>query len=131
MAGLELHVEADPVVALMRDRGILLNATDKTVVRFVTPLIVGAAEIERTVAVLGEVLAGSGRTQGASAPVARRHWRRRKSELQRNGSAAPPSRFGRFASRAPLVSSAPVSSARHLPSSSAPSSSAVVPGRRS
>ena len=56
MAGLELHVEADPVVAAMRERGILLNATDRTVVRFVPPLIVGPAEIERTVAELGEVL---------------------------------------------------------------------------
>jgi acetylornithine/succinyldiaminopimelate/putrescine aminotransferase len=60
MVGLELLVEADPVVAAVRDRGILINATDKTVLRFVPPLIVGAEDIEATVAALREVLGGSG-----------------------------------------------------------------------
>jgi acetylornithine aminotransferase len=60
MVGLELLVEADPVVAAMRDRGILINATDKTVLRFVPPLIVGAEDIEMTVAALREVLGGGG-----------------------------------------------------------------------
>ena len=59
MVGLELRVEADPVVAAMRDRGILINATDKTVLRFVPPLIVTEAEIGATVTALREVLAGS------------------------------------------------------------------------
>jgi len=57
MVALELTGEADPVVAAMRDRGILINATDKTVLRFVPPLIVTRAEIDATVAALREVLA--------------------------------------------------------------------------
>ncbi|MCC6397021.1 MAG: aspartate aminotransferase family protein [Bacteroidetes bacterium] len=58
MVGLELTVEAEPVVAGMRERGILINGTDKTVLRFVPPLIVNAAEINRTVDTLREVLSG-------------------------------------------------------------------------
>jgi len=57
MVALELTGEADPVVSAMRDRGILINATDKTVLRFVPPLIVTRAEIDATVAALREVLA--------------------------------------------------------------------------
>jgi acetylornithine aminotransferase len=57
MVGLELHGDADPIVVAMRDRGILINGTDKTVLRFVPPLIVTAEEIDRTVATLREVLA--------------------------------------------------------------------------
>ena len=57
MVALELKGEADPVVVAMRDRGILVNGTDKTVLRFVPPLIVTPEQITRTVAVLKEVLA--------------------------------------------------------------------------
>lgn len=56
MVGMELTREADPVVSAMRDRGILINGTDRTVLRFVPPLIVTAAEIDRTVDALREVL---------------------------------------------------------------------------
>ena len=59
MLGLELIVEADPVVAAMRDHGILINATDKTVLRFVPPLTIGRAEIDLAVAALTEVLAAT------------------------------------------------------------------------
>jgi acetylornithine aminotransferase len=55
MVALELHGEADPIVVAMRDRGILVNGTDKTVLRFVPPLIVTADQIIRTVAALKEV----------------------------------------------------------------------------
>jgi acetylornithine aminotransferase len=58
MVALELHAEADPVVVAMRDRGILLNATDKTVLRFVPPLIITEVEIDMTIAALREVFAG-------------------------------------------------------------------------
>ncbi len=57
MVALELTGEADPVVAAMRERKILVNGTDRTVMRFVPPLIVGADEITRTVDTLKEVLA--------------------------------------------------------------------------
>jgi acetylornithine aminotransferase len=58
MAGLELTGEAEPVVTAMRERGILINGTDKTVLRFVPPLIVNAEEIHRTVDTLRDVLTG-------------------------------------------------------------------------
>ena len=57
MVALELNGDADPVVVAMRERGILVNGTDKTVLRFVPPLIVSAEEITRTVDTLNEVLA--------------------------------------------------------------------------
>lgn len=56
MAGLELDREADPAVAAMRDRGILINGTDRTVLRFLPPLIVSPADIDLTVQTLEEVL---------------------------------------------------------------------------
>jgi acetylornithine/succinyldiaminopimelate/putrescine aminotransferase len=40
----------------MRDRGILINGTDKSVLRFVPPLIVTTEEIHWTVTTLREVL---------------------------------------------------------------------------
>lgn len=57
MVALELKGEADPVVVAMRDRGILVNGTDRSVLRFVPPLIVKPEQITRTVEVLKVVLA--------------------------------------------------------------------------
>jgi acetylornithine aminotransferase len=57
MVGLELTREGDPAVAAMRERGILINCTDKTVLRFVPPLTIQEAEIRRTVETLGKVFA--------------------------------------------------------------------------
>jgi acetylornithine/succinyldiaminopimelate/putrescine aminotransferase len=57
MVGLELYGEAEPIVVAMRDRRILINGTDKTVLRFVPPMIVTAEEINTTVDTLREVLA--------------------------------------------------------------------------
>lgn len=56
MVALELKGEADPVVVAMRDRGILVNGTDRTVIRFVPPLIVQPEHITRTVDALRQVL---------------------------------------------------------------------------
>ncbi len=56
MLGLELNQDAAPVVAAMRDRGFLLNATDTTVLRFVPPLIITRDQIRETVEALREVL---------------------------------------------------------------------------
>ncbi len=58
MLALELHGEADPVVVAMREHGILLNATDKTVLRFVPPLVIGEDEVEMVVGALRTVLTG-------------------------------------------------------------------------
>lgn len=55
MLGIELDREAEPVVVAMRERGILINGTDKTVLRFLPPLIVQDEHIEQTVSALREV----------------------------------------------------------------------------
>lgn len=57
MVGMELTGECDPVVAAMRDRKILVNGTDKNVVRLLPPLIVGKNDVLRTVKSLRECLA--------------------------------------------------------------------------
>ncbi len=58
MLGLELAHDGGPVVAAMRDRGILVNCTDTTVLRFVPPLIVSRDQIRETVDTLRSVFAG-------------------------------------------------------------------------
>ena len=56
MVGMELAVEGDPIVAELRNsEQILLNCTDKTVLRFVPPLIIAKAEIDRACAALRRV----------------------------------------------------------------------------
>ena len=42
-----------------RERGVLLNAVSPTIVRFMPPLIIAEAEIDRAVAVLDEALAAT------------------------------------------------------------------------
>ncbi len=58
MAGLELTTEAEPFVTALRDEHhVLLNATDKTVVRFLPPLNAKPEHIEAACAALRKVLA--------------------------------------------------------------------------
>lgn len=58
MIGMELAVEGDPIVAELRNsEQILLNCTDKNVLRFVPPLIIGKGEIDRACAALRRVFA--------------------------------------------------------------------------
>jgi acetylornithine/succinyldiaminopimelate/putrescine aminotransferase len=56
MVGAELDRECEPIVTAMRERRILVNCTDQTVLRFLPPLIVNQANIEETVGCLREVL---------------------------------------------------------------------------
>jgi len=56
MIGVEVTVDAREVVHDMRKRGILINATGERKLRFVPPLIVTAAEIDRVVVTLGDVI---------------------------------------------------------------------------
>jgi acetylornithine aminotransferase len=56
LIGVEVSLDAREVVHALRKRGILANATSERVLRFVPPLIVTQAEIERVVNTLGEVL---------------------------------------------------------------------------
>ena len=59
MVGAELHRDAEPVVVSMRDRGILVNGTDNTVVRFLPPLIVSADQVRLTLSTFEDVLKGT------------------------------------------------------------------------
>ncbi len=56
MIGVEVTVNAKDIVHDLRKRGILGNATSERMLRFVPPLIVTQAEIDRVLIVLGEVL---------------------------------------------------------------------------
>ena len=60
MRGLELRVDAAPVVDLARAQGLLVNRTNERVVRLLPPLTVEAADIDRAAEVLDAVLAAAG-----------------------------------------------------------------------
>ena len=57
MRGLQLAVDAMPVIDAARERGLLVNRTDEKVVRLLPPLIVEAAEIDRAADMLDAVFA--------------------------------------------------------------------------
>ena len=57
MRGLQLRIDAGPVVEQARLRGLLVNRTDEKVVRLLPPLTIEAADIDRAVDVLDEVFA--------------------------------------------------------------------------
>jgi predicted acetylornithine/succinylornithine family transaminase len=57
MLGMELAIPGDPVVSAMQNRGVLINCTDTTVLRFVPPLIIDAEQIEIACAALSQSLA--------------------------------------------------------------------------
>lgn len=53
MAGMELNQEADPYVTAMREKHhILINGTDRTVLRLLPPLIVTSEQVAQTVSAL-------------------------------------------------------------------------------
>ncbi len=56
MLGMELTREGEPLVAAMRDRGILINCTDQTVLRLLPPRIVGRDHGEASLSSLRTVL---------------------------------------------------------------------------
>jgi acetylornithine aminotransferase/acetylornithine/N-succinyldiaminopimelate aminotransferase len=57
MRGVELRVDATPVVDLARERGLLVNRTNETVVRLLPPLTIDAAAVDAGVEILDSVLA--------------------------------------------------------------------------
>ena len=57
MRGLQLSVDAVPIVDQARQRGLLVNRTDEKVIRLLPPLNIEAADIDRAVNVLDEVFA--------------------------------------------------------------------------
>jgi acetylornithine/N-succinyldiaminopimelate aminotransferase len=57
MRGLELRVDATPVVDLAREKGLLVNRTAEKVIRMLPPLTIDAADLDRAVDLLDGVLA--------------------------------------------------------------------------
>jgi len=57
MRGLQLNVDAMPVIDGARERGLLVNRTDEKVVRLLPPLNVSTADIDRAVEMLDTVFA--------------------------------------------------------------------------
>jgi acetylornithine aminotransferase len=57
IVGMELDIEGGGLVTAAMERGLLINCTVGTVLRFVPPLIVSRAEIDEAVKILDEVLA--------------------------------------------------------------------------
>jgi len=57
MRGIVLHVDALPVVDAARDRGLLVNRTDETVVRMLPALTVGTDDIDKAVEILDAIFA--------------------------------------------------------------------------
>src|SRR5437667_593579 len=57
MWGLELAEPAAPIVAAARERGLLVVTAGPQVIRLLPPLVITVPELERGVAILGEILA--------------------------------------------------------------------------
>jgi predicted acetylornithine/succinylornithine family transaminase len=60
MRGLELRVDAAPVVDSARKHGLLVNRTDERVVRMLPPLTIEVADLDRALEILDTVLAEVG-----------------------------------------------------------------------
>ncbi|HUI09806.1 MAG TPA: aspartate aminotransferase family protein [Bacteroidota bacterium] len=57
MVGAELDRPGDGITDSMREKGILINCTDTTVLRFLPPLIIGEEDVDLTITTLRGVLA--------------------------------------------------------------------------
>ena len=60
MRGLELSVDATPVVDVAREHGLIVNRTDEKVVRMLPPLTIEVEELDRALDILDTVLAQVG-----------------------------------------------------------------------
>lgn len=60
MRGLELRVDALPVVDMAREHGLIVNRTDEKVVRMLPPLTIEIEELDRALDILDTVLAQVG-----------------------------------------------------------------------
>ena len=60
MRGLELSVDATPVVDIARENGLIVNRTDEKVVRMLPPLTIEVEELDRALDILDTVLAQVG-----------------------------------------------------------------------
>jgi len=57
MRGVELRIDATPVIDLARERGLLVNRTNEKVVRLLPPLTISAADLDAGLDILDGVLA--------------------------------------------------------------------------
>ena len=57
MQGLQLAIDATPIVDTARERGLLVNRTNEKVVRMLPPLTIDAADLDRAVDILDGVFA--------------------------------------------------------------------------
>jgi acetylornithine/N-succinyldiaminopimelate aminotransferase len=57
MQGLQLAIDAGPIVDTAREHGLLVNRTNEKVVRMLPPLTIDAADIDKAVDILDEVFA--------------------------------------------------------------------------
>jgi acetylornithine/N-succinyldiaminopimelate aminotransferase len=55
MVGMELSIKCDEIVNKTRERGILLNCTSESVLRFVPPLTITKEQLDMVVSVLNEI----------------------------------------------------------------------------
>ncbi len=60
MVGLELRERAAPIVAALRDEGVLTVPGGANVVRFLPPLVIATAQVDAVVSAVAAVLAGAG-----------------------------------------------------------------------
>ena len=58
LQGMELNVDAKAVVADCLTRGVLINSPGERVLRFVPPLIISQAEIDRLLDALAQIFSG-------------------------------------------------------------------------
>jgi acetylornithine/N-succinyldiaminopimelate aminotransferase len=56
MVGVELDIEAAPVITKGYDRGLILVNAGPNVLRLVPPLVITEAEIQQVAATIGEIL---------------------------------------------------------------------------
>ena len=55
MLGMELSIKCEDIVAKARERGVLLNCTSDSVLRFVPPLTITKEQLDTVVKVLDEI----------------------------------------------------------------------------
>jgi acetylornithine/N-succinyldiaminopimelate aminotransferase len=61
MAGVELYIEGDEIVKACKDRGLLINCTQKNVLRIMPPLTVKRGHVSRAVRIIDAVLSRIGK----------------------------------------------------------------------
>ena len=61
MLGMELTVEGQGIVNACRDKGLLINCTNSNVLRFIPPLTISRADVDKAMAILSETMETGGK----------------------------------------------------------------------